>query len=216
RYSSLQSIGHGAFGESSSIVLVLEYMCTDLSVLMDEGRGPMPESHCKSFSWMLLQGLEHMHQLGLLHRDIKPSNLLISSEGVLKIADLGLARVYHSKGQQTRSYRQGFAPGTRWYRAPELLFGSRRYGSGVDVWAAGVVIADMIGNQPTFPGNSEIDQLFKVMGVMGSVNEDTWPGCTKLPDYGKIVFPAFEPQPWSQVSTRGREKQGNQLTQSDG
>ncbi|KAG5022013.1 hypothetical protein JHK85_018355 [Glycine max] len=76
--------------------------------------------------------------------------------------------------------------GTRWFRAPELLYGSTDYGLEVDLWSLGCVFAELLTSKPLFPGTSDVDQLSRIVSVLGNINEETWPGCSKLPDYGSI------------------------------
>ncbi|KAM0938568.1 putative protein-serine/threonine kinase CMGC-CDK-CCRK family [Dioscorea sansibarensis] len=78
--------------------------------------------------------------------------------------------------------------GTRWFRAPELLFGSTRYGIEIDLWALGCIFAELLSLKPLFPGTSDIDQLAKVISVLGDLNVESYPGCSKWPDYNKISF----------------------------
>ncbi|RHY27072.1 hypothetical protein DYB32_007068 [Aphanomyces invadans] len=155
--------------------------------------------------YMLLRGVECCHTQQILHRvraylhreaapllhhsqqDIKPSNLLLDQHGVLKLSDFGLATVYTGP---EREYAHQVA--TRWYRSPELLFGSRTYNHKVDMWAVGVVFAELLQHAPLFPGMNDIDQIFRVMQVLGS---PTWPGMADLPDYHKVSFPVFSPLP---------------------
>ncbi|XP_068652590.1 cyclin-dependent kinase F-1 [Aristolochia californica] len=82
--------------------------------------------------------------------------------------------------------------GTRWFRAPELLYGSTNYGQEIDLWSLGCVFAELFSLQPLFPGNSDIDQIGRIINVLGNIDEETWPGCSKLPDYGKIFFNKVE------------------------
>ncbi|KAK8739931.1 hypothetical protein OTU49_003270 [Cherax quadricarinatus] len=88
---------------------------------------------------------------------------------------------------------------TRWYRAPELLYGARHYDEGVDLWAVGCIFGEMINNSPIFPGESDIDQLCVVLQILGTPSEATWPGLSRLPDYKKITFPESKPVPLEQV-----------------
>ncbi|KAL2321290.1 hypothetical protein Fmac_030259 [Flemingia macrophylla] len=76
--------------------------------------------------------------------------------------------------------------GTRWFRAPELLFGSTDYGLAVDLWSLGCVFAELLTLKPLFPGTCDIDQISRITSVLGNLNEEAWPGCSKLPDYGTI------------------------------
>lgn len=101
----------------------------------------------------LLSGLEHCHSRGVLHRDIKGSNLLIDNNGILKIADFGLATFYDPKQKkQTMTSRVV----TLWYRPPELLLGATNYGTGVDLWSAGCIMAELLAGKPVMPGRTEV------------------------------------------------------------
>ena len=120
-----------------------------------------------------------------MHRDLKPANLLISAKGELKIADLGLSRVFARN--EGRLYSHQVA--TRWYRAPELLYGARKYTEAVDLWAVGCILGELLTCSPVFPGENDIDQLGLVIRTLGTPNERIWPGVRELPDYSKITFP---------------------------
>jgi cell cycle related kinase len=99
-----------------------------------------------------------------MHRDLKPANLLISAEGRLKIADFGLSRIYNDDGGRQYSHQVA----TRWYRAPELLYGARNYTEGVDLWAVGCIFGELLNNCPLFPGENDIDQLGIVTKNLGT------------------------------------------------
>ncbi|XP_076039603.1 cyclin-dependent kinase 7-like [Oratosquilla oratoria] len=135
-----------------------------------------------------LRGLEYLHLHWILHRDLKPNNLLVNSDGILKIGDFGLARFF---GSPNRAYSHQVV--TRWYRAPELLFGSRSYGVGVDMWAVGCILAEMLVRCPYFPGDSDLDQLTKIFTALGTPTDETWPERCKLPDY--VSFKHLEGSP---------------------
>ncbi|XP_013907887.1 PREDICTED: cyclin-dependent kinase 20-like [Thamnophis sirtalis] len=87
----------------------------------------------------------------------------------------------------------------RWYRAPELLYGARKYDEGVDLWAVGCIFAELLNNSPLFPGENDIEQLCCVLRVLGTPNQKTWPEITELPDYNKISFKEKQPIPLEQV-----------------
>ena len=120
-----------SFPFGSSIVISFEFMLSDLYQMMKamsyHGLS-FSQAQIKSIMIMMLQGLVAVHNDGLMHRDLKPANLLFSSHGVLKLGDFGLARVHDKSGMYTHEVA------TRWYRAPELLFGSRKYTEAVDIW----------------------------------------------------------------------------------
>lgn len=166
------------FGYRSNISLVFDFMDIDLEVVIKESKIVLTPANIKAYSIMTLKGLEYLHSHFILHRDLKPNNLLIDSKGVLKIGDFGLARYY---GSPNRQYTHQVV--TRWYRAPELLFGSRMYGDGVDMFAVGCIIAELLLRVPLFPGDSDLGQLTKIFDVLGTPTESNWAGHRTLPDF---------------------------------
>ena len=116
-----------------------------------------------------------------MHRDLKGANLLVNNRGELKITDFGLARPLEEN-------RIKYTPGvvTRWYRPPELLFGSDIYDESIDIWGVGCIIAEMYTRRPLFGASSDLDQLKMVCCYCGTPTEETYPGVGKLPDYSKI------------------------------
>nr|AAW27908.1 SJCHGC03672 protein [Schistosoma japonicum] len=140
-----------------------------------------------------------MHSNGIMHRDLKPANLLISSKGVLKIADFGLARVFENNNERLYSHQVA----TRWYRAPELLYGAKKYTNSVDLWAIGCIFGELLNSSPLFPGENDIEQLWFVVRVLGTPSEDVWPEVKELPDYNKISFNLCETIPFEEVLPDG-------------
>ncbi|SCV74056.1 BQ2448_6488 [Microbotryum intermedium] len=136
----------------------------------------------------LLLGLSHLHSRRILHRDLKPQNLLIDKAGNLKIADFGLARAF---GIPLRTYTHEIV--TLWYRPPCVLLGGRRYTTAVDVWSVGTIFAEMLSGMPLVPGDSEIDQIFKIFRLLGTPTAEVWPGLATMPDF-KPTFPRWRPQ----------------------
>lgn len=181
------------YPDGTYLSLVFELVETDLFSVLRHTRDPLDEADVRGLLRMLLQGVAHCHANGILHRDIKPGNLLITSQGELKIADFGLANVFVGA---SASYSHQVA--TRWYRAPELLFGSRSYDAGVDMWGVGTVLAEMLRPVPLFPGQNDLDQLYRVIQVLGSP-EPQWPDVVTLPDFCKVSFPSYRPIPLRQL-----------------
>ncbi|CAN7066097.1 hypothetical protein IGI04_039916 [Brassica rapa subsp. trilocularis] len=155
---------------SCSLYLVFEYMEHDLTGLAAAQRVKFDLSQVKCFMKQLLSGLEHCHSRGVLHRDIKGSNLLIDNDGILKIADFGLATFFDPKQKQTMTSRVV----TLWYRPPELLLGATNYGTGVDLWSAGCIMAELLAGKPVMPGRTEVEQLHKIFKLCGSPSELYW------------------------------------------
>ncbi|KAJ5066846.1 hypothetical protein M0811_03190 [Anaeramoeba ignava] len=169
------------------LYLIFEFVDHDLKAHMDSV-GKLDPLVIKSYMHQLLEGLLFCHSRAIIHRDLKPQNLLINSSGVLKLADFGLARSFSIP---LRTYTHEIL--TLWYRAPEILLGSKHYSLPVDVWSAGVILAEMMMNYPLFPGDSEVDQIYKIFQAFGTPNESNWPGVSSLPDYSP-VFPSFTPK----------------------
>ncbi|XP_073966486.1 cyclin-dependent kinase 20-like, partial [Choristoneura fumiferana] len=186
---------HDMFPRGMSLVLVLEYMCSGLWDMLHHNQSEMTLPRVKTYAQMLLKGTRYMHAHYVMHRDLKPANLLINHEGILKIADLGLARLYWPDGGRPYSHQVA----TRWYRAPELLYGARYYCEKVDLWAVGCIIAEMITKKPIFAGESDIEQLAIVLQHLGTPTEESWPGHADLPDFHKITFPPSDPTPWPEL-----------------
>ncbi|XP_054968304.1 cyclin-dependent kinase 7 isoform X2 [Pan paniscus] len=153
-------------------------------VIIKDNSLVLTPSHIKAYMLMTLQGLEYLHQHWILHRDLKPNNLLLDENGVLKLADFGLAKSF---GSPNRAYTHQVV--TRWYRAPELLFGARMYGVGVDMWAVGCILAELLLRVPFLPGDSDLDQLTRIFETLGTPTEEQWPDMCSLPDY--VTFKSF-------------------------
>lgn len=163
--------------DESVVSIVFELMKTDLEKVLYEDV-VMSLGEAKGFCAMLLEGLEFLHSNFIYHRDIKPANLLVSSRGVLKIADFGYAR-YAADANCPQSHECC----TLWYRPPELLFGSTEYDASVDVWSAGCVILEIGIRRPAFQGTNDLDQLAKIFQICGTPTELQWPGVTSLKKY---------------------------------
>lgn len=139
-----------------SIYLVFEYMPSDLSRILSRPNEALTEPQIKCYMQQLLSGLQHCHDKGILHRDIKGSNLLIDRNGMLKIADFGLANFFSPERRRPLTSRVV----TLWYRAPELLLGSTDYGVGIDLWSVGCLMAEMYAGRPIMPARTEVFPSF--------------------------------------------------------
>lgn len=182
------------FGHMSNVSLVFDFMDTDLEVIIKDNTIILTTPNIKSYILQTLKGLEYLHINWILHRDLKPNNLLVDSNGVLKIGDFGLAKLF---GSPNRINTHQVV--TRWYRAPELLFGAKQYGTCIDIWAVGCILAELLLRVPLFPGESDLDQLTKIFGVFGNPTEENWPGVKALSDF--IEFKTFPSIPLKSIFT---------------
>ena len=171
------------------IVLIFEYADMDLKMYVDKEKGIKDIKIIQQFTLQILKGLYYCNINRIIHRDLKPQNLLlISSEMTLKLCDFGLSRMFSlPMGKMTHEII------TLWYRPPEVLLGIENYTTKVDSWSIGCIMAEMITGKPLFPGDCEIGQLFKIFQIMGTPNEDTWPGIYKLKDFS-LNFPQWKPK----------------------
>lgn len=181
------------FASGSALALILDFVETDLRSVLAAAK--VPEQAANAWMSMLLAALEGVHAAGIVHRDVKPANILVSpANGTLLLSDFGQCRPTNENVDYTHQVS------TRWYRAPELLFGAKRYSTPVDVWAAAAVYGEMLSSRPLFAGNSDIEQLVLVFNVMGSPHPSRWPSAHKLPDFDKILFPNSDPLPVAAIA----------------
>ncbi|KAL5635633.1 hypothetical protein ACGC1H_004439 [Rhizoctonia solani] len=153
---------------------------------------PIPNLQIKLYMYQLLRSLAYIHSVGICHRDIKPQNLLLNpSTGILKLCDFGSAKIL-VPGEPNVSYIC-----SRYYRAPELIFGATNYSTNIDIWSTGCVMAELMLGQPLFPGESGIDQLVEIIKVLGTPTREQIK--TMNPNYMEHKFPQIKPHPFSKV-----------------
>ncbi|CAH1640580.1 unnamed protein product [Spodoptera littoralis] len=175
----------------TEVFLVLEYVPQQLKSFLRSMRQndiTFFPVHVKSLMIQLLQGVQHLHDNDIIHRDLKTDNILLSQDGVLKVADFGLARGYESSLQQ---YTPGV--GTLWYNAPELLLLSPEYSTPIDMWSVGCIFAELINLKALFRGKSELDQLKKIFMDLGTPSDAIWPGYSSLPTVRNTIFEDYPP-----------------------
>uniref|UniRef100_A0A671VEG0 non-specific serine/threonine protein kinase n=1 Tax=Sparus aurata TaxID=8175 RepID=A0A671VEG0_SPAAU len=173
--------------ENEYLYFVFEYMKENLYQLMNDRNKLFPESVVRNMIFQILQGLSFIHKHGYFHRDMKPENLLCMGPELVKIADFGLAREIRSQPPYTDYVS------TRWYRAPEVLLKSKSYSSPIDIWAVGCIMAELYTLRPLFPGNSEVDEIFKICQVLGTLKKSDWPEGHNLATSMNFRFPKCVP-----------------------
>ncbi|XP_017235891.1 cyclin-dependent kinase F-4 isoform X2 [Daucus carota subsp. sativus] len=176
--------------ENDILYFVFEYMECNLYQLMKDRQKLFSETEVRNWCFQVFQGLAYMQQRGYFHRDLKPENLLVSKD-LIKIADFGLAREIDSLPPYTEYVS------TRWYRAPEVLLSSPAYGSAVDMWAMGAIIAELLTLRPLFPGSSEADEIHKICSVIGTPTEIEWAEGLQLASAVNYQFPKLAGVPLS-------------------
>ncbi|KAJ7273196.1 kinase-like domain-containing protein [Mycena rebaudengoi] len=182
--------------EDKSIYMVFEFAEHDfLQVIQHHAttlRSAIATPVLKSLIYQLFNGLIYLHSCHILHRDLKPANILINSSGVVKIGDLGLARLIYQPLQPLFAGDKVVV--TIWYRAPELLMGAKHYNKAIDCWAVGCVMAELASLRPIFKGEEakldskknvpfQRDQLLKIFEVLGTPDEQEWPGVKDMLEY---------------------------------
>ena len=164
----------------------------------------LPTLLVKLYAYQALRALAHLHACGICHRDVKPQNLLVDTGShVLKLCDFGSAKALVA-GEPNISYIC-----SRYYRAPELIFGATDYTPAIDVWSAGCVAAELMLGAPLFPGESGVDQLVEIIKVLGTPTRAEIGAMN--PSYTDFKFPAIRAHPWAKVFSKRMPPDGVDL-----
>ncbi|KAI9846532.1 MAG: cyclin-dependent protein kinase [Sclerophora amabilis] len=185
--------------ENKCIYMVFEYAEHDLLQIIHHhtqpSRHPIPAPTIRSILYQLLNGLLYLHTNWVLHRDLKPANIMVTANGEVKIGDLGLARLFHKPLNSLYSGDKVVV--TIWYRAPELLLGSKHYTPAVDMWAVGCIFAELLSLRPIFKGEEakmdtkkavpfQRNQMQKIVEIHGMPTKERWPGLISQPEYSQL------------------------------
>jgi glycogen synthase kinase 3 beta len=175
--------------------LVLEYMpetVYSVARAWQKAKTPLPAAHARLYVYQLCRALGQIHAAGICHRDIKPQNLLLDPRTqIVKLIDFGSAKVL-VPGEPNVSYIC-----SRYYRAPELIFGSTEYTTAIDTWSSGCVFAELLLGAPLFPGDSGVDQLVEIIKVLGTPTLEEIQAMNQ--NYTEYKFPQVKPHPWHKV-----------------
>ncbi|CAD7971380.1 unnamed protein product [Amoebophrya sp. A120] len=175
-----------AFRRKGKLYLVFEFVDKNLLEVLEMFPNGIEPETVTLIVWQLVKAIEYCHAHDVIHRDIKPENLLMNMEDrSLKLCDFGFARTM----SKTSSSELTDYVATRWYRAPELLLGSTRYGKPVDIWAIGCIMGEILDGQPLFPGETEIDQLFIIQKMLGAITPEQMEMFMRNPRFMGLKFP---------------------------
>ncbi|ERF74687.1 Serine/threonine-protein kinase ssn3 [Endocarpon pusillum Z07020] len=190
--------------EDKCICMVFEYCEHDLLQIIHHHSQPtrhaIPAPMIKSILFQLLNGLLYLHRNWVLHRDLKPANIMVTSNGAVRIGDLGLARLFYKP--LTSLYSGDKVVVTIWYRSPDLLLGSKHYTPAVDLWAVGCIFAELLSLRPIFKGEEakmdskktvpfQRNQMTKIIEVLGIPTKEDWPGIVEMPEYAQLQSLAY-------------------------
>ncbi|XP_065909388.1 mitogen-activated protein kinase 14A-like [Dysidea avara] len=144
------------------VYMVTQLMGSDLNNILKTQN--LTDEHVQFLVYQILRGLKYVHSAGIIHRDLKPSNIAVNEDCELRILDFGLARA-------TDNEMTGYVA-TRWYRAPEIMLNWMKYTNKVDLWSVGCIMAELLTKQVIFPGTDHIDQLNKIVQLVGTPTDE--------------------------------------------
>lgn len=162
----------------SRFVLVFPFMPYNLSQLLHSNK--LTKLQTKSALKDMFSALAFIHERGIIHRDVKPSNILLKTvDGPAYLADFGIAwapDIVRSEPNDAKITDVG----TTCYRPPELLFGNKKYGCELDLWAAGCTVAEaVVPDHPTLFDSGELGSdlalIASTFSKLGTPNLDVWP-----------------------------------------
>lgn len=172
----------------TTFYLVFDFAEHDLAGLLSNINVKFSLGEIKKVMQQMCEGLFFIHNNKILHRDMKAANILITKQGILKLADFGLARAFSiTKPGQGNRYTNRVV--TLWYRPPELLLGERNYGPAVDMWGCGCIMAEMWTRSPIMQGNTEQHQLNLIAQLCGAITPEVWPGVEAMDLFNKMEIP---------------------------
>ena len=174
---------------------VMDYFPQTLSRILSvnfQSRKQLDPFIAKLYAYQMMLSLKYLHSKGIAHRDIKPQNILVEPKtNKIKVCDFGSAKKL-IQGQKSISYIC-----SRFYRAPELIFGATDYTNQIDVWSMGCVISELVLGRPMFPGATTSDQLVEIIRILGTPTKDDI--CSMNPHFKDHKFPDVKPIPFEKL-----------------
>jgi serine/threonine protein kinase len=137
------------------------------SIQKSKVKGEIERLKIKILAYQMFRGLLYLESKNIAHRDMKPQNILVDDKNwSLIICDFGSAKKL-SPNESNLAYIC-----SRCYRAPELIFGSTDYSTQIDMWSAGCILLEMMIFTPIFRSESNVDQLFEIIKILGTPTYD--------------------------------------------
>ena len=181
--------------DRGSLALVLECLDLNLYEMIEKRKKPYDEKTALVLVYQILKGIAHMHSLSMFHRDIKPENCMVDQKTFdLKLVDFGSTKPMSAHGPFTEYVS------TRWYRAPECILTAGSYGPGVDIWAVGCILYEIMTSKPLFPGKHELDQISRIHDLLGTPSREVLIKFGQNPNTQiDFIFPTKKPQSLTKV-----------------
>ena len=159
---------NSVFVHHSNIVIEMEFCTSSLSNVIKQISKPFHVAQTKKIIRSIALGLKYLHDHDIIHRDIKPGNIFIDENCIVKLGDFGSSRIItnYNNGNLTPLV------GTKWYKAPEIIFGNKIYDKTVDIWSFGCLMAELFLLEPLFPGATDFEMINLIFGFLGFSKED--------------------------------------------
>lgn len=158
---------HSVFVHYSNIVVEMEFCISSLSQIINQISKPFHIAQAKKIIRSIAIGLKFLHDHDIVHRDIKPGNIFIDENCIVKLGDFGSSRIINQNIKQITP-----SVGTKWYKAPEIIFGKKDYTNKVDIWSFGCLIAELFLLEPLFPGATDFEMVNMIFSFLGFSKED--------------------------------------------
>lgn len=192
--------------QEQRFTLVFPYMPLTLATLLE--RGPLTDNQLRNVFTDVFSALSHIHSQGIIHRDIKPSAFLLASpQGPAHLSDFGTAWHPQLSTSTEPANSKILDIGTGPYRAPEVLFGNKAYGTAADMWGAGVMLAEclqrppkpLFESRPVHEDGNQLGLILSIFKTMGSPTRETWPEAVSFKTPPFDIYQVFEPRKWAEI-----------------